>query len=330
MKVIYVDAERFPRGLSYEKELFGANGIEFEALQASTEDELIEKCKDADGVIDCFEVFSRRVFENLPNLKVIVRTGVGYDALDIDAATDCNVAACCVPHYCSEEVALSTMAHILNCLRRVAYENRYVHEGKWQIPMDKYPFARFSKTVVGLVGFGNIARMTAKYLSGFDCRVIAYDPYLPDEVFENAGVERVTLDELIERADTISLHVPENRETHHMLNAQRFAQMKDGVTIVNCSRGPLVETEALCDALESGKVRCAGLDVLEHEPPTEAEARLLSFDNVFITPHHGAQSREAMEDLFKQSADIVLDGLHGNIPKTAVNKKALEEKRTAH
>ena len=144
--------------------------------------------------------------------------------------------------------------------------------------------------------------------------------------FEKAGVKRVTLDELIARADTISIHVPENKETHHMINAERFAQMKDGVTIVNCSRGPLIETEALCDALESGKVRCAGLDVLEHEPPTEAEARLLSFDNVFITPHHGAQSREAMVDLFHQSVDMVLEALQGNLPKTTINAKALTEK----
>ena len=326
-KVVYVDKELYPRDISDEQKRFAEHGVEYIDTQVKGDEDFIEKCKDADAITICYADVNANVLAHLPKTKIIVRTGVGYDMIDVNAATENNIVVCNVPHYCSEEVATQAVGHILNLVRRIGYENRLVHEGKWTVQRQGFPYARLSVQTVGLIGFGAIGRTVAGYMKAFGCKVMAYDPFLPYSVFENAGVIRGTLEEVCREATIFSVHVPYSKDTHHLLGKEQFDMMKDGVYIVNTSRGGLIDQAALCDALDSGKVRAAGLDVLEEEPPEEATKKILDYENVFISPHSGAQGPEAQADLFKQVVDTVLEGLDGSIPKTAVNGKAIAAKR---
>ena len=328
-KCVHVDSQYFLHDRSAETERLARHGIELVTAEIEKDDAdgFVEACKDADAVITCYAEANENVFSRLPNLKIVVRTGVGYDNVDVDAATKYNIAACNIPHFCTQEVAVSACTHILNCVRRLTYENTLVHNGEWMIGSKGYPYVRLSTQKLGLVGFGKIAKMVASYMKGFGVEIMAYDPYLPDAVFEENGVRRVLLEELCAQADIISIHVPDSAKTHHLIGKEQFALMRDGVYIVNTARGGLIDQAALCDALDSGKVRAAGLDVLEEEPPTEATAKILTYENVFITPHRASQSPQSWEDLLTQMLDTVIEGIDGTIPETALNRKELATKR---
>ena len=326
-KAVYVDQHVLPHDFSAEQSIYEENGVEFTETQVESLADFAEKCKDADVIITCHTPVGRDVIEALPNLKMVVRTGVGFEQVDMAAATEHGVAVCNIPHFCMQELALQTVGHILNAVRRIGYENRLVHEGQWGLTAKGYPFARLSAMTLGLIGFGNAARTVAGYMKSFGCRIMACDPYLADEVFANAGVCRGTFEEVLQHADIISVHVPYSEATHHLMNKDTFSLMKDGSYFINTSRGGVVDQDALCDALESGKIRAAGLDVLEEEPPTEKTARILQYDNVFITAHTGAQSPEAMADLFIQVAQTAVAGALGKIPDNTLNKKELAARK---
>ncbi len=328
-KCVHVDSQFYPHDRTAEIETLKEHGIELvmAKIQKGDDEGFIKACEGADAVIVCYADANRNVLSHLPDLKIVVRTGVGFENVDVDAATDYNIAACNIPHFCTQEVAVTACTHILNCVRRVSYENKLVHEGGWMVSTEGYPYVRLSTQKLGLVGFGKIARTVASYMAGFGLPIMAYDPYLPDEVFAQAGVKRVSLDELCAQADIISVHVPHSDATHHMIGKEQFALMHDGVYIVNTSRGGLIDQQALCDALDSGKVRAAGLDVLEEEPPTEATAKILSYENVCITPHRAAQSPESWIDMVDQVIESVIIGIDGTLPANALNRKALAQKR---
>ena len=329
-KAVLVDGDSFqhlfPHDINYERETLAAHGIELVVTQVNTDEEYIAACQDADAVLIVFANTNRNVISQLKNCKALIRYGVGYDVIDVDAATDYNIAACNIPHYCSEEVAVHACALILDCVRRITIDDRNVKAGKWS-EKASYAYSRLSNLVVGTLGFGNIARKVAFYMKAFGCRVMAYDPYLPDTVFEQAGVQRASKEDICRNADIISVHIPYNKETHHTLDQAEFAMMKDGVMIVNTARGGVINQDALCDALDSGKVRAAGLDVLEGEPVTDRNARILQYSNVTITPHRGAQSTEATHDLIVQVIETAITAIEGTLPENAVNRKALLEKK---
>ena len=232
------------------------------------------------------------LISQLNNFLPLIHYGLRYDVIDVDSATDYYIAACNIPHYCSEEVAVHASALILDCVRRITIDDRNVKAGKWS-EKASYAYSRLSNLVVGTLGFGNIARKVASYMKAFGCRVMAYDPYLPDTVFEQAGVQRASKEDICRNADIISVHIPYNKETHHTLDQAEFAMMKDGVMIVNTARGGVINPDALCDALDSGKGRAAGLGVLEGEPVTDRHARNLQYGHVTINPHRVAQRTEA-------------------------------------
>lgn len=326
MKVVATDG--FAMGEHFydnAKVRFKEAGIDFVQANCKTDAEVIEACKDADGIIVSFNSMAADVVNNIPNLKIIARTGVGVDVVDQEACSKKGVFVCNVPDYCMDEVATHAMALILASVRKIAiYDRQSRNKGVWDCSY-AYKMHRLSTRTLGIIGFGKISQKLATYAKAFGLTIIASDPITSAEVMAEYGVEKVEQDELFARADIISLHVPLNRFTHHLINKDAFAKMKDGVIIVNTARGPVICLEDLIEALKSGKVGAVGLDVIENEPLEDVNAEILKYENVIVTPHAAFQSVEADLQLCDDLVTMSIDRLEGRIPKNVVNKKGLEE-----
>lgn len=308
-----------------EKNILEAQGIECIVAECKTAEEVVEIAKDADGVGLVYVDMNKDLMSKLENCKVIVRYGIGFDTIDVEAATERGIIVCNLPDYCQPDVATHTMALLLNISRKVSYLDRSCRKGNWAAN-DGYPINRISAMTLGLVGFGSIARLFVKYMSGFGMNIIAYDPFLPDSFFEELKVKRVTLDELYAEADAISIHTPLTPETKHLINKDTIAKMKDGVLIVNTARGPIINIYDLMEALESGKVKAAGLDVVEIEPIFDPESPVYKYDNLIINPHSAYNSVEASIEQHQKVAYSAIDVLVKNImPYNAVNKRQLSK-----
>lgn len=300
--------------LDEEREVF-KGFAEIVKIPCKTEEDLIENCKDADAVICCYEPFTARVMDNLPNLKVISFKAIGVNYVDLNAAKERNIAVTNIPQYCVNEVADHTVAFILCINRRIVQFHKSVQQDKaWKY--DLCPdMTRFSECTVGLLGFGNISRLLAARLKGFGPRMIAYDPFVSQKQADEYGVKLVELGDLYETADYISCHLPLNKSTEKTLNSEAFAKMKTGVVLINTSRGGVIDEEALVAALDSGKVGFAALDVLTEERPDMGSNPFRGRDNVILTPHVAFYSLSAVRDAKVQSAENILYYLKGEYEK---------------
>ncbi len=301
-----------------EKEVLDKLGLELTFAQCRTEDDVIEAAKDADALINQYAPISRRVIEKLEKCKVISRYGVGFNTIDIEAATEKGIIVGNVTDYCLDEVSDHAMALLLSCARKVTLMNNEVKNGNWNFNV-AVPIYRLRGRTLGLVGFGNIPQTVAKKAQAFGLNVIAFDPYVPEEVAKGANVELVTLDELCERSDFISVHAPLNKHTQGMISHDQFNKMKKEAFIINTARGPVIDEAALIVALQEGKIAGAGLDVVEVEP-IEATNPLLKMDNVILNPHSAFYSVEAETELKRKTAENVADVLSGFYPTYLVNK----------
>ncbi len=312
-KVVVTDFE-FGQ-LQYEEAVFEESGldIEFVKVQCQTEEEVIETCKDADGIINQYAPLSRKVLENLKNCKVISRYGVGVDTIDLDAAKELGITVCNVPDYGVEEVSNHTVALFMAWTRKIVELNNAVKSGTWNYAVGT-PIYRFKDRVFAIFGFGRIPRRVIEKLQPYGLKLIGYDPFVSDEEMAKYNVEKVELEEALSRADIISLHVPLTKETHHLINRETLKLLKDGVFIINTARGGIIDTDALVEGLQSNKIVGAALDVVEEEPML-ANHPLLAFPNVYITPHSAFYSVEAIEELRTKTARNVVDKLHGHQPK---------------
>lgn len=301
-----------------EEEVLGKLGIELTYAQCKTEDEVIEACKDADALINQYAPITRRVIENLENCKVISRYGVGFNTIDVDAATEKGIIVGNVTDYCLDEVSNHAMALLLACARKVTLLNNAVKGGNWDFKV-AVPIYRLKGQTLGLVGFGNIPQTVAKKAQAFDLNVIAYDPFVSEELAASKNVELVSLDELCERSDFISVHAPLNKHTEKMISHDQFSKMKKEAYIINTARGPVIDEQAMIQALQDGEIAGAGLDVLETEP-VESDNPLLKMDNVLLNPHAAFYSVEAETELKRKTAENVADVLSGYYPTYLVNK----------
>lgn len=326
MKAVIIEEQYFMRDLTYERETLAAHGIELVVTRVNNDEEYIEACKDAEAVIICFADTNRNVISHLKKTKVLVRYGVGFDVIDLEAASEYGIAACNIPHYCTEEVAVQAIALLLACVRQTSLNNKMVHQGEW-LHKKNWPYKRLSNLTIGVIGFGKISKKICKYLSVFGCKLMAYDPFLDDAVFAENGVIRATKEALCSTCDAIIVQLPLNDGTFHILDKAEFDLMKKGVYIVNTGRGGLVNTEALCDAIDNGTVAAAGLDVVEGEPLTDPNARILQYDCVTICPHHGAKSDAARENLIIQVIDTIIKVLEGELPSNVLNRAELLAKK---
>jgi D-3-phosphoglycerate dehydrogenase len=324
MKVVLLDSQII-KGYDYsiEQKIIEDAGFTFVKETCTNEDDIIAKCSDADAILNITLNMTEKSISKLDNCKIMIRYGIGVNEFDFDAANKKGIQIANCTTYCLPEVAIHATSLLLALSRNLKHYDIVVSQGKWnQAPgtMER----RATSQTLALVGFGNIARNIAKNMQGLGYNVAAYDPYVSDDVFKNLGVQKLSsLDEVYAQADMISLHLPETNETKHMLNKESFAKMKDGVILVNCSRGGLINTNDLVEALDSGKVGSAGLDVLEIEPMTDTSFALLNRNNVIITPHFAYRSKEANQELFKQVAETAVSSLKGNLPENVLNKKEL-------
>lgn len=295
------------------KTILAEHGIETVFLESSDREEIANAAKGAEAIIFTATRFDDDLFSRLPNLKLISRRGVGIDTVDIAAATRHGVKVCNCQSYGSRDVAQHTVALLLSLIHRIpSYNNRMRGDSKGcaDIPMA----CRLGEKTVGIIGYGRISRAIARVLSAFDAEILVYDPF----VTEAKGVRQVDLDELLKTSDIISLNAPLTDATRHMINRETISKMKNGAMIVNTSRGALIDEAALIDALETGGLSGAALDVFENEP-LDPSSRLLTLDNVVLTPHVAWRSEEAVRDLDKEATGNVIDFFEGRPLKNALN-----------
>jgi len=300
-------------------DMLAGAGIDYVEDQQRTPQTAGRLARDADVVMvqSVRPLLNREVIAGLEKCRCIVRLGIGYDTVDVAAATERGILVCNVPYYCIEDVADHALALLMGAVRHVARQDAAVRAGEWDRTKAR-PARRMKGCTMGFVGFGNIARGLARRVSGFDMTLVAYDPYVDAATAARHGVQKVEFDELLRRADFISVHCPLTDQTRHLLSHREFDLMKEGAFVVNTSRGPIIDEAALAAALRSGKVWGAGLDVFEREP-LPADSPLRDFDNAVFTPHVSANSLESTADLYRAGCQIAIDVCAGRWPQGVVN-----------
>jgi D-3-phosphoglycerate dehydrogenase / 2-oxoglutarate reductase len=316
---VYVIQGRRPRDFSACQAALATVPADLQALPFTRQqEEIIERAHDADALIVSSSPITRRVMSALKHLKVIVRTGVGYDVIDVPAATDLGIIAVNIPDLWIREVANHALGLLLAWNRQLLTLYNEVKGGVWQSRVPGPAGALHGETV-GIVGFGNIGRAFARRVAALETYVIAYDPYVDDGPFAALGVERVfALEELAARSDYISLHCLLNAETRHLIDAAFLRHMKPSACLINTSRGPVVDEQALIRALQEKWIAGAALDVQAHEPPAP-DNPLAKMDNVILTPHAAYYSTAAVAQVPQRCGEEVARVLTGQRPLHAVN-----------
>ncbi len=318
MKIIVAD-KISESGVAYLRSQEGFDVVE---AYGSSPEELSKLAVDADAIIvRSASSVTAQTIAKAGKLKAVGRAGVGVDNIDVSAATDRGIIVMNTPGGNTIATAELTFTHLLCSARPIPQANASMKGGKW----DKKAFqgAELCKKTLGVLGLGRIGSEVAKRAKAFEMTVFAYDPYLTAERARDLGVRKVELDELLKEADFITVHMPKTDATKHMLDADAFAKMKTGVRILNCARGGLIDEAALAAALESGKVAAAGLDVFEDEP-LPAESALRGYDRVVMTPHLGASTVEAQENVGLEVAECVAEALRGGWVRNAVNAPSVD------
>ncbi len=281
-------------------------------------DEVIARTRDADALIISSSPVTRRVMEALEGVKAVMRTGVGYDVIDVPAATELGVVVINVPDIWIREVANHALALLLAWNRKIVTLDREVHAGTWSSRVPGAVTGSLHGETVGIVGLGNIGSAFARRIAALETRVIACDPYVDDARFKTLGVERVDLPTLAARADYVSVHALLNAETRGLINEAFFRRMKPTACLVNTSRGPVVDEGALVRALQEGKLAGAALDVFEEEP-LAADSPLRRMDNVILTPHAAYFSSPAVAQVPKRCGEEIARLLLKERPINVVN-----------
>ena len=299
---------------------------ELKLAKGTTPEDILAIAREADGLLVTYAKVPAEMIEQLKRCKVIARFGIGVDSVDIDAATRAGIIVTNVPEYCEDEVSDHAMALLLSLIRKIPFANKKTHAGVWSMPA-VVPIHRLRGSVLGLAGFGKIPRLVAVKAQAFGLQVQTYDPYVSSEAAAKLGVKLVSLPELLKTSDYISIHAPLTPETDRMFNADAFRQMKRSALLVNTARGPLVDVEALVDALDNKLIAGAALDVLPQEPPPP-NSRLLGRDDVILTPHTSFYSEESLVELQTKAAQQVALVLSGKEPRYPINLKALQARKS--
>ena len=278
------------------------------------EGELKELLSDCDGYVAGLDFVTKNALENCPKLKVISRYGVGCDRVDLAAAKEKGIVVTNTPGVNSEAVGELSFGLILAVARKIPYLDRSTREGGW---VRSSGMEMLGKTI-GILGLGAIGRVVARCAKGFGMHVMAYDPYINEEYCRENNIEIASFEEVLKKANVISLHLPLLPSTTHMINAQAFEMMQPGTILVNASRGGIIDEDAAYEALKSGKLGGLGLDAFEQEPPKDS--KLFEFDNVIATPHTGAHTKEATDNMARASIQNLIDVLSGNPCRFIVNR----------
>ena len=289
-------------GEDFERATAARLGADFDVYHVTTETDAAEAVRGADIALVNFAPMTATVLRAMNPGAVVIRYGIGYDNVDLDAATRLGVRVCNVPDYGADTVADHTVTAVLALLRKVVQFDRALAGGGWPSPTELAPIRSMAETTVGLFGTGRIGLAVARRLRPFGFQVIAYDPYADVGAVADAGITLVDLGELFARSHVLSLHAPATAETTGIVNAANLAAMPAGVFLVNTSRGALVDQDAVLAALDSGQLAGVALDVFQPEPLPVGHG-LRSHPNAILTPHTAFYSEQSLRDLQRLAAD---------------------------
>jgi len=285
------------------------------------EDEVVEMAAGCDGYIAGLDFITRKAIELLPpSLKVISRYGAGFDRVDLEAATKKGIVVTNTPGANSEAVADLAFGLLLSVARRIPALDKRVRQGEWPRSQG---IEVFNKTI-GIIGMGAIGKAVARRAKGFSMNIMAYDPYIDEDYAKKNDITVCKLDELLSKSDFISLHLPHTQSTHHIIDRRAIELLKRGAIIVNTARGGLIDEEAAYMALKEGKLGGLALDAFEIEPPEKSP--LFELDNVVVTPHTGAHTAEAVNNMAVMAVKNLMDILEGKDCQFIVNKDVLKKK----
>lgn len=316
-KKVLVTATNYSTYCSAAKALLEENGVEVIENpygRPMTRDELLTVVGDIDGAVVGVDTWNEKIFAHAPKLRAMARFGVGVDNIDLAAAKAHGIQVTNAKGMNSNPVAELTVGLILSTLRNVPAFNVSIREGKW----DRFMGRDLAGMTVGLLGFGDIAQRVAKKLSGFDVSICAYDLYPNLEKARELNVEMVSMEETLHRADVVCMHLPSLPAIHHIMDARTFGMMKDGSYFINTARGALVDETALAQALRSGKLTAAAIDVFDQEP-VRRDNPLFALPNLFATPHTAAETYDTYHNVGLATARQLLDVFAGKKPNNLLN-----------
>ncbi len=313
----------------FEERLSGGNKISF-TDKTINEANLADFSSAEIVVIFIYSQVKKEIIDQLPNLKCIVTMSTGYDHIDIEEAKNRNIVVANIPTYGEHTVAEHTFALILSISRKIVESYKRVKDGNFS--PDGLTGFDLKEKIIGVIGVGNIGKNVVKIANGFGMRVLAYQKHPDQELAEVLNFEAVSLDRLLSESDIITLHIPYNKETHHFIDDEKIAKMKDGVVLINTARGAIIDTRALIYHLNSKKISACGLDVLEEEPMLKEEAELfysnynsqelmgiienhflLKNPNVLITPHNAFNSVESLKRIAEITCENIESFIQGNL-----------------
>jgi len=307
----------------HEQAELDAIGATLRPLNVTSEAEVAAACRDADALLVTYAKIGKVALAGMPKLKIVVRTGVGYDSLDVPAATERKVMVANVPDYCISDLAEHTMALLLTWWRRTAELDQQVRTEGWGRPLK--PVYRLEGKTLGVLGMGRMGQAVAARAGGFGLKLVGYDPYTPSAAFAAVGVEPVSLDSLLRTSDIVTIHALLSAETRGIICQKTLRQMKPTALIVNTARGGLIVTDDLVRALQEGWIAGAALDVTDPEPLPMGHP-LRNLPRVLVTPHAAWYSEEAEPELRRRAARTIVEALRGERPASLLNPEVLAAK----
>lgn len=312
--------------IDIEIKILAEVGCEVLPLQFSNDEELIQAVRDADALLPRYVNINRAHIEAMQKCKIISRSGIGVDIVDVDAATEHGIWVTNVPSYCEDEVADHAAALILTCVRKIPQYQNAVKLGVWKWQTGKR-IVRMNKATFGLIGFGKIGRLIWQRLKSFGCRGLIFDPFVPNELISREGAQPALLDILLQESDIVHIQCPLTPQTRHLIDAEKLKLMKPTAILTNASRGPVIEETALYQALREGRIAMAGIDDLEEEPAKIRNWKpvnpLFRLPNVVVTPHAAWYSEQSVEEVKRISASEIARVLSGQKPLYPVNNPIL-------
>ena len=303
--------------LEIERGVLAPLDIELVVAETGSEDELTALASQAEAILTCWKAVTPAVLDAAPQCKIVSRYGIGLDNIAVEHATQLGILVTNVPDFCLDEVSDHVMALLLASARGIVRHARATRQGIWDLKRVQ-PIPRLRGQTLGLIGYGNIARALAPKALAFGMQLLAYTPRLTAGPLPGGATATRDLDHLLRTADFISIHVPLSDETRGLIDARALALMKPSAVLINSSRGPVINEQALLQALRDGQIAGAALDVLSQEPP-DAGDPLLALENVIVTPHSAFYSESAIAELAYGAAEHVAQALSGATPSNIVN-----------
>ena len=328
LKVVVTDY--IEDNLDWEAQELNKAGIAFEAYQLKfrPEEEVLEKIRDADVIVVNMVKMTASIISKLSKCRLIIRHGIGYDNVDVDACTRQGIQFAYQPDYCKEDVAEHAISLLFACARKIVRSRKTLEDssasGQWDFS-NLFPIYRLDGKTLGIIGVGRIGSRVYRKLRTFGLRIIGCDPYLSEKRKADLNLEFVDQETLFKTSDFVTLHTPLTDETRHIVNSETLGLMKPTAYVINTSRGPMVDTDALATALRNGTIAGAAIDVYDQEPPPP-DYPLFKLDNAILTPHLGWASEEAGWEIRRSILDDIYAVAEGRPARCVVNKEILEKK----